>query len=208
MNMDYNEQIQEVLETLKRQGIEKVIGFLGGSELKTGLECVDQSLDVLRNYPVCILTGGTSWGLPEYSSIAARKAGLPVIGVYPKRGSKYASKNLDFAVEVASKFGESEWGDSTEVLVKIPQGVEILGGGMGSLIEAAYILKINEGRVKNKLSPIYVAPISGFEGVSELVYGLDIPEEVKRVCMPDFRIWNGTEAANFLVDRMGLIRKI
>ena len=206
--MNYDFRVQEVLETLRRQGIEKIVAFLGGSDLKSGLECVDQSLDVLRNYPVCVLTGGTSWGLPEYSSIAARKAGIPVIGIYPKRGSKYASKNLDFAIEIEPKFGEPEWGDSTEVLAKIPHGVEIIGGGMGTLIEAGYILKINEGRVKNKTFPIYVAPISGFSGVSEQIYGFDIPEEVRRVCLPDSRLCNGFDAAQFLVDRIGIVRKI
>jgi len=200
--MNYNFKVQEILEILQRQGIEKVVAFLGGSELKAGFECVDQSLDILRNYPVAILNGGTSWGLPEYSSIAARKVDIPVIGIYPKRGSKYASKNLDFAIEIGSKFGEPEWGDSTEVLAKIPHGVEIIGGGMGTLIEAAYILKVDEGRVKNKTLPIYVAPIFGFLGVSEQVYGFDIPEEVKRICLPDSRLCNGFDAAQFLIDRM------
>jgi len=206
--MDYNQKVQEILETLGRQGIEKVIGFLGGSDVNSGLECVDQSLDVLKDYSVAVLTGGTSWGLPEYASIAARKAGIPVIGVYPERRKKYVSKNLDFAIEVEGKFGDSEWGDSTEVLVKIPQGVEIISGGMGTLIEAAYIFKINEGRIKNETSPIYVAPISGFKGVSEQIQGFDIPEEVRRICLPDARIFNGFDAAGFLVDKIKLVKRL
>ncbi len=199
--------LEEILETLKRQGIEKIIAFLGGSELKEGLEYVDQSLDILKNYSIAVLTGGTSWGLPEYSSISARKAGLPVIGIYPKRGSKYVSKNLDFAVEVESKFGNPEWGDSTEVFVKIPQGAEIIGGGMGTLIEAAYIFKINEGRIKNKIPPIYVAPISGIKGVSEQIYDFDIPQEIRKICLPESKISNGFDAAIFLIERLELTKK-
>jgi predicted Rossmann-fold nucleotide-binding protein len=202
--MNYEEVINGYLEALEKQGICRVIGFIGGSDLEDRAnEIIDQSLDVLKDYSVAILTGATNFGLPKYATERSKELGLPVIGIYPKRGAKYSLSNLDLAIEVDSRFGDSEWGDSTELVAKIPHGVEVIGGGLGTAIEFSYLMKINEGRISHGKEPIYISTIIGLGGVSDSPESFPIKVEVLNSCI--YSSDNGIDAARYLIDKLKLI---
>jgi len=204
------EYIPEFLGNLERQGIKKIIAFSGGAddnlESKV-LGVVEQSMDVLSKYPVAILTGGTKWGLPKYASRIAKNKSIPTIGVYPNRGKKYAlAEELDFTVEVDPRYGSSEWGDESEIFAKLVNGIEVIGGGFGTLIEFAHVMKSNEAKIKSGVSPVYIAPVRFAEmsSVADVAYNFCRKPELS-ICLPEKEIVSdGIEAANFLVDKLSL----
>jgi len=199
-----------LLEELHKEGIQKIIAFSGGSESGESAEKVaEESLNFLKDYPIAIVNGGTAWGLSKYITDLAKKWNIPVIGIYPTRGTKYAIKNIDFAIEVEPIFGESEWGDATEIFTKLPHGVEVIEGGLGTAIEFAYFMKINEGRVHYHKEPIYLvpirsAPLPDLSNVSNLAHFFPVKQEVIKASMPDFDVYNGRNAAEYLVKKLNL----
>ncbi len=201
------EKIYSMRKGLMSKGIDKIIAFSGSSESgDSAHELARESIDVFKNHNAAILTGGTTWGLPNAVAEYAKSHNIPVIGVLPERGRKYVSKHLDFAIEVAAKYGDSEWGDDSEVFAKLVNGVEIIGGGMGTMIEFSHIMKINESRIKYHLPVIYVAPVkTGEEDFSSVIYRLPLKAEVRDTCMPEKLFINGKSAAKFLVERLKLV---
>jgi len=203
--MDY----QTILKNIEQQGFASIIAFSGGSseELEVRVnELIEQAMQEISGKNIAILTGGTKWGVPKYATQKAKEKSLPVIGVYPSRGAKYALNNLDYALEIPPRFGESEWGDETEIFTKLAKGVIIIGGGFGTAIEFTHVMKSNEGRIKNKLSPVYVAPVSlmaGDNSFADRAYDFKLSPEMQ-VCMPAERLTEGREAMNFLLNKLGL----
>ncbi len=199
-------KISQMFNKLKSKKISKIIAFSGGSESgEHANNLARESIDVLKDYHIAILTGGTTWGLSNAVTEYAQALSIPVIGVYPARGKKYTSSHLDFALEVPPKYGESEWGDDSEVFAKLIHGVEIIGGGMGTMIEFAHIMKINETRIKYCTSPIYVAPVrTGDNTFSDVFHHLPIKPEIKIICMPALPFTDGKSAANYIIEKVGL----
>ena len=196
-------------DQLNLVGVKKIIAFSGGSsealESKV-LEIVEQSMNELKGLPLAILTGGTKWGLPKYATQLAKKYGLPTIGVYPTRGVKYVLNDLDFAVEVDSRYGESEWGDETEIFAKLVDAVEVIGGGAGTLIELSHIFKINDRKLNKNLEPIYIAPVilSGLKSAADIAYDFPVGEHHKIVLPQNKIVDNGQTAAKFLIEKLAL----
>ena len=153
--------------------------------------------------PIAVLCGGTEWGVPKIAAEMAKKFNLPVIGVYPERGKKYALEDLDLSIEIAPRYKNSEWGDESEVLVKLSDAVIIIGGSFGTQIEYSHAMKINEGRIKYGLEPIYLIPILGVGGWSENIFSFSIPDEL-RICFSETRITIGNihEITSFLKERI------
>lgn len=203
-NMGYQEELNRVLA----QKFAGIIAFSGGSseELESRVkELVEQAVSEFRGLNVAILTGGTKWGVPKYATQKAKDLALPVIGVYPSRGAKYALNNLDFALEVPPRFHDSEWGDETEVFAKLAQGVVMIGGSFGTAIEFSHIMKANERRIKNNIEPVYIAPLSipGANSFADLVYQFSIKPEM-RICIPEIKPSSGHDAASFLIKNLEL----
>jgi len=206
---NYDKAVQEFLKQLENR---KIIAFSGSApngSKRRAQKVVRESFEVLDGLPIAILTGGTDFDVQRYAVQGAKRHNMPTIGIFPKRGAKYEIEGLDFALEVEPKYGTSEWGDESEIYSKLPQGVEVIGGGMGSVIEFAHIMKMNDGRLRHGKEPVYVAPIFGLGGeyalFSDCLFkGCHASRDVKARCLPDYRILNGREAARFLVDKLRL----
>lgn len=192
-------------ELLEENGIKKVIGISGGSDNKTKEveDIIKESMDVYKDYPVAILTGGTKWGVPKTASTIAKDYGLKTIGVYPARGEKYALDDslIDLKIKVEPRMKNSEWGDESEIFSKLVDGVEIIGGSNGTMIEYSHIMKANEGKIKKSKEPVYIAPVSGLGGFSQMIYLLPKNENLEK-CLPNYEIIFGNIAANFLVEKL------
>lgn len=207
--INYDEKIKQYLEGLASQGIKKIIAFSGGAEdsLESKVRTiVEESMNQFKTLPVAILTGGTIWGIPKYAAELAKQNNLPTIGVYPQRGAKYALKDLDFTLEVSPRYASSEWGDESEIFAKLASGVEVIGGGAGTLIEISHIIKANEAKIKNKQTPVYLAPIklSEFRTTANIIYCYPFKQD-QRVVIPDSEIMeDGKFAARFLIEKLGL----
>lgn len=207
--MVYNEKINQFLDQLKIAGILKIIAFSGSclKHLENRAEnVVDDSFQVLRGLPIAIQTGGTEFDIQKFAADRVKKYNMPLIGIYPSRGEKYKLKNLDFALEVKPRYGNSEWGDETEIFAKVPDGVELIGGSLGTLIEFGHLMKINDSRTRKNISPVYIAPVTfpREKTTADVVYEFPLKEE-QRQCFPPQRIEeDGNAAAKFLVEKLGL----
>jgi len=196
---------------MKENDLTHVIGFSGGSDKqKSQVQSIlSDSMVYLKNYPVAILTGGTCWGIPNYATEIAKDYGLKTIGVMPTRGVKYETNGLDLKLVAEPKFASSEYGDESEIFAKIVNGVEIIGGSAGTAIETFHILKINDRIIdyakkgKSDEVPKIIAPIKGIAGFSSEIYKLGLCEKMPE-CMPDQPIYEGGDAAKFILNRLGL----
>ncbi len=193
-------EIGKMVEKFKSEkGIKKIIAFSGGSEDKAEAveEIITEIVIGLVDLPIAILTGGTKWGVPKTATNVARASGLSVIGVYPERGEKYVLPDLDLAIKIFPRYKESEWGDESEVFVKLSDAVVMLGGSFGTQIEYSHLMKMNERLVKNNTMPVYLVPVSGIGGWSQMIYDLPMTEDAKS-CLPASPIGNGQEVVAFL----------
>ncbi len=199
-------------EFFDRYGIKNVISFSGGTEVDENRveRILNESLGVLSDYKgVAILTGGTVWGLPGKASQLATRYKMPTIGVFPRRGEKDTDRyTLSRVVIAPPRYGESEYGDETELFVKLSDGMIMIAGGYGTALEYFYAMKINDRRIRPKYEqrPIYIAPIHGLGGFSERAYDLTFNEELRRV-LPEKPVENGTDAAEFLVKKLKIAKK-
>jgi predicted Rossmann-fold nucleotide-binding protein len=175
-----------------------VIAFSGGSDDKSDAlnQTVDECIKYLSDYRVAVLTGGTNFGLPKTATLAARKYKIPTIGVFPSRGEKYFMKDeIDLGIMVEPRFSGSEFGDESEIFVKLSNAIVSLGGSNGTGIEFYHAMKINDRRKKYYEMPIILAPIIGFGGFVDGIKGLEVTEQP---------IYNGRDAAKLVIDKLGL----
>jgi predicted Rossmann-fold nucleotide-binding protein len=216
MKTDYADQIQVFLESLRSQGIEKIIAFSGScsTELEADAErIVEESFEVYRGLPIAIQTGGTEFDIQKFAAARAKKEGMPLIGIYPSRGVRYRLSDLDFALEVGPRLGQSSWGDESEIFAKLPNAVELIGGGIGTLIEFGHLMKYNEGLLKNRREPVYIAPVRFPEQfttayVADNFALQDSSREKYGDVFPGFSIFgNGTIAAKYICSRLGLLNR-
>lgn len=205
---EYDERVSRVLEELGKAGVEKIIAFSGSvpRELEVRAEqVVEDSFQILQEYRgrVAIQTGGTNFDIQRYAAERAKRLGMPLIGVYPSRGAKYAMQTLDFAIEVEPRWGESEWGDDSEIFSKLPDGVELIGGSLGTLIEFGHLMKRNDTRIKRKEKVVYISPVvfAGTPTTADLIYRFPLKSE-QRECMLRYPTVTGFEAARFLVEKV------
>ncbi len=178
------------------------------------------------NSQIAILTGGTKGGVPECATKTAKQMGFKTIGIYPASGKKYflGDEYIDFSFCVEPVYQSPEqsfrwctdscWGDESSLFAKLLDAVVVIGGSSGTLIEVAYILKLNKEIKKGKTNYSrlkYIVPISGFGGVSEGIHTIwcnpDIAESsiLSYTFSPDKRkssgrIYSGIQAADVLLD--------
>lgn len=195
-------------------GIRKIIAFSGGSEEKVSeVEAIIRdALKKLSNFRIAILTGGTKGGIPEIASRLAREFDLPLIGILPVAGHKYSLPQECFALQITVEpsYCNSYWGDESALFAKLADAAIVIGGGSGTLVEVAHMMKINEKLCKNSVVrlPIFVVPVLGVSGVSEVINFLPFKERVRREVLPDKRIFSGLDAANFIIKRLHLYDEI
>lgn len=155
-------------------------------------------LEPLQGYRIAVLTGGTAWGVPDVATRIAKQLGFPTIGVYPlaaKGKSALSSEFLDFSICVHPMLQESQWGDESPILVKLLDCVVIIGGGAGTMIEVAHMLKLNE-RSGNPTK--WIIPITGTGGTADkLPFFPGKPETIAR-CIPSVPLTSGSAVLDFM----------
>jgi predicted Rossmann-fold nucleotide-binding protein len=190
----------------EKENIEHIIGFCGSSD-NSNKELVEQiiqdSMIYFRNKDIAILTGGTCFGAVKVANEIAKDYGLKTIGIVPQRGEKYLLPALDLKVSIPSRYGNSEFGDESEVFVKACDALEIIGGSTGTAIEFYHALKINERRLNPKYNekPIIIAPLANVEGFSKTIYSLP---QIKNMtnAIPNSPIMYGGDAAKFILYKL------
>ena len=161
---------------------------------------------------IAILTGGTKNGIPEKVSNAAKQQGFKTIGIYPETGCKHflGDDIIDIPICITSTYQDckqsihwatsSYWGDESSMFAKTLDAVVVIGGSAGTLIEMAYVLKMNAAILKakkkgeagsNKLK--YIVPVSGFGGVSEDLHHIWADAQVKEESILSFTVTDGIE---------------
>lgn len=222
---------QAVKEFLHRHGLHHVVAFSGGAstdlpgvakddplqaqfghvQKEREIRIVRDALNVLRHYRIAVLTGGTRFGFPQISAEIAKEMGLKTVGVFPQTACDkgHVLSCLDLPICVVPAYGVSAWGDESSVFCKLLDAVIVCGGGAGTLIEAAHLLKMNESLVKKRkeddsIQPKIIVPIHGTGGVADglpFVWG---KQEIKIACMPQHRVESGLDAAAYIQDRLDL----
>ena len=68
------EEISLMFNKLESKGISNIIAFSGGSESGEYVQSIArESIDVMKEHNIAILTGGTTWGLPNAVTKYAQK---------------------------------------------------------------------------------------------------------------------------------------
>lgn len=221
------EEVDKAVDDFKkRHGLHHVIAFSGGAStdlpgvpsddpLQKQFSLVQQEretrlvqgvLNILRHYRLAILTGGTRFGFPKTAMETAKSFGLKTIGVFPKTAldKSYVLPDIDLPICVNPHYGESAWGDESSVFAKLLDAVIVVGGGAGTLIEVAHLLKMNESLLKYGHPLKMVVPIFGTGGVADglpFVWG---KQEIKNACMPPTSVLSGTDAAKYIEEHLDL----
>lgn len=206
-------------------GLHQVIAFSGGcDDHPEGIE--DKTLELalsdamhrkeqhiiaaairrLQGYRIAVLCGGTKWGVPNTAAHEAKSVGLMTIGVYPFTGKKHAhgSDLLDLRICVEAEYGESRWGDESSIYAKLLDGVLVYGGGAGTLVEVAHILKMNEAILSKNENAKIIVPISGTGGVADGIPFIWGKPQVRKKSIPQERVSNGRRAAELFIERLNL----
>lgn len=214
-----------IQQFMREHGLHKIIAFSGGTDDR--LEGVfDQSIqenyrEVMRQkeeylieqavckfqtYRIAILSGGTTWGVPNTTVTKAKKFNLKTIGIYPHVGRKHALDGgiLDLSICVEPSYGDSCWGDESSIFTKLLDGVIVYGGGAGTLVEISHLLKMNETILKDGGTPKFIVPISGSGGVADGLPFIWSKTEIRHKSMPTRRVINGAEAADLLIEKLML----
>lgn len=221
------DQIDQAVDDFKkRHGLHHVIAFSGGAstdlpgvssddplhaqyeqvQKEREQRIVRSALNILRHYRIAVLTGGTRFGFPKTAVEVAKEMDLKTIGVFPKTAmdKNYVLQELDLAVCVNAHYGDSAWGDESSVFCKLLDAVIVCGGGAGTLIEAAHLLKMNESLLKYEHPVKVIIPIHGTGGVADglpFVWG---KQEIKIACMPQKPVLSGKDAAVYIQERLDL----
>lgn len=161
---------------------------------------VREVLAPLQGYRIAVLTGGTAWGVPAVAAEVAKELGFVTIGVFPLTAMKKASNMLpdgllDIAICVHPLIGESRWGDESAIYTKLLNAVVIIGGGAGTMVEVAHLLKQNE---KADIPAKHLIPISGTGGTADKVSFFPGKPETMVRCVPNQAITSGSEACLYL----------
>ena len=222
-----SDQIDQAVEDFKKHhGLHHIIAFSGGAstdlpgvlsddplfaqyeqvQKEREKRIVQGALNILRHYRIAVLTGGTRFGFPKTAVEVAKEMGLKTIGVFPKTAleKRYVLQELDLAVCINSYYADSVWGDESSVFCKLLDAVIVCGGGAGTLIETAHLLKMNEGLLKYERPIKLIIPIHGTGGVADglpFVWG---KQEIKITCMPQKLVLSGKDAAMYIQEHLDL----
>jgi predicted Rossmann-fold nucleotide-binding protein len=202
--------LYNLLQTyVDKHHIRAIVSFSGGSDEKESIisPIVEECIELLSPYKVAIASGGTMFSVQKKAIDCALAAELPTIGVMPERGIKYQNPEVGLILPVPPSYPPSHWGDDSEVFAKISNAVVVLGGGFGTLVEIAHILKVNEDRFRHpeEGKPIVFCPIANLGGASDIVEYL-IFKDALRQCLPEEKISTGKDAAQFIIDRLELAK--
>lgn len=160
---------------------------------------VRDTLMPLRGYKIAILTGGTVWGVPKIAAAVARELDFPTIGIYPlvaeNKGYDLKDDMLDVRICVHPSTGDSRWGDESPTFVRLFNGVVIIGGGAGTMVEVAHALKRNELKDRPVKTMI---PIIGSGGTADRVMSFPGKPQTMAKCLPPKSITTGAEASMYL----------
>lgn len=207
-----NVNLDEVISDFKkRYGVSKFIAFSGGADAKKDEveKFISKVMCRLKEFRIAVITGGTAFGVPEIASKEAKKRGIPVIGVTPsaaKQKHLLPDEFLSLRIDFGAFFSESQWGDESFLFAKLCDAAIVVGGGSGTLVEVAHIMKMNERLIKENsgLTPKYVVPALGFSGVSEVIAFQPIPTKVKFSVLPEDRVFTPEQVTAFLIDKLNL----
>lgn len=217
---------QSIDDFKKYHGVHHIIAFSGGTSISLpGISSEDplsvqyeriqkereqrivrHTLNILRHYRVAVLTGGTRFGFPKTAVEVAKEMNIRTIGVFPEVavGKEYVLRELDLAICISSHCGESVWGDESSVFCKLLDAVIVCGGGAGTLIEVAHLLKMNEGLLKSGHPMKVIVPIHGTGGVADGLPFIWGKQEIKNSCMPQKLVFSGTDAAVYIQEHLDL----
>ena len=228
----FDTNISEVTNFLHDNRITHVIGFSGGSEATYGVlppdhpavqqyktylesmfkEIINTCLEALNGFRVGILTGGTKWGIPKYGLHLAKARNFPTIGVLPSAGKEHSleDKYFDLKVVVSNSLNPGFWSDEAIIWTNIVDAIVVIGGGSGTLVECAHLMKINEKLVKEWESgdeskrPKPIIPVFGAGGIAEQIQLLCPSPQIREAIFPREKIYNGKGAANYLINNLEL----
>jgi predicted Rossmann-fold nucleotide-binding protein len=198
-----SEGLDVLIEDFKKESsIRFVLAFSGGGE-EANKEYLSnimrETMAPLRGYPIAILSGGTNWGVPSAALEIAKEFGFATIGVFPlvarEKGYVLIDSIIDLGLCVFPTIGKSEWGDESSLFTKLLDATIIIGGGAGTMIEVAHLLKQNER--KNVLQK-HLIPIHGSGGTADRISLLSGKPEILARCMPSYPITSGREACRYL----------
>ncbi len=187
-------QWSEVDEFLDRPEVDNAVWFIGGadcSEADVG-KIVDEAMQQFEEEDIGVVTGGTEGGLPEIAARRAKEYNIPTLGIYPERGEKYFLEEVnDHGAMVSPTYGESTWGDESEIGAKIVDGVIVFGGSEGTMAEYS---------LSQKDDSAYAVAIEGTGGLADELQDMSIYSESDYT--PDSGIQNGREAAKFILNNL------
>lgn len=203
---DSSPLFRHVVESLKSEttsmenGSDNVERLISKAKEEYVAEIVREVLMPLRGYHIAILTGGTAWGVPAVATKVAKELGFPTIGVFPlaaflKKENMLPEGQLDLAVCVHPMLGTSQWGDEAAAYTKLLDAVIIVGGGAGTMVEVAHLLKQNE---KKGSTAKHMIPVYGTGGTADKVSFFPGKPETMARCVPPHPIVSGTEACEYL----------
>lgn len=207
----YRDEVRGAInQFMSDNDIQFVIGLSGGASESTPekqrqtTEFITDFITSIGDLPCSILTGGTSGGVPELGIRIARASSIPTIGVFPEQGRKYAlHSELDLAIEtIPPLVGDGLFGTETPTFVNMLDGAAVIGGGTGTLIEIATILKTNSKLIRLERDPIYLCPINGSGGAADMTYALPDIDAAVLSSLPGSPIVNGAQAAEFLKTKL------
>ncbi|MDO8599033.1 MAG: hypothetical protein Q7S02_02905 [bacterium] len=173
-------------------------------------------LEPLRRERVLVITGGTRDGVPGIAAhVARRELGMPLLGVLPARGRRYAAEEfidpnysgseLTCLVEVPALFGASMWGDESSLFVRLADAILVLDGEWGTTVEVALAMKANSGRVKNGEPPIRIVPVDAFPGPAQVLANAPwMTDAVRQGALPPRPLLTPADVAGYL---LGLLTK-
>ena len=158
---------------------------------------IEDILRPLRGYQIAIQCGGTKWGVPAIAANVAKELGFKTIGVFPLTGQKYALPEnvLDLGICVHPMIGNSRWGDETPVFCKTLDSVVVIGGGAGTMVEIAHLLKMNESS-RGKIR--HILPVSGTGGTADDISYFPGKPGTMVECIPSKPLFKGEEILEHL----------
>ena len=162
---------------------------------------IREMLGLFRDHGIAVVTAGTNSGVPAAASSMAAELGLTLVHFHPVIAHRYlnADAQPDLEVCVLPRTSEnSSWGDDSADLLSLVDAVVFIGGGYGTLIELAHVLKLNEAKIRRGERPIFMVSLHDFGGFGDRLYDFATPN-VREECMPHERIFLGRDAAKFIL---------
>lgn len=165
----------KVAEFREKFGIRHFLGIIGGANNETSTteyQITINGLNILEQKfgKIGIVSGGTKGGIPEFAFNLARRTSHPIIGVFPEEGERHALPNLDLAIVIPPPiYGNIVWGSETPVLASLVDTVFVHGGGWGTLIEVATIIKNQKYRLRENLPLTQVIFLPNSSGINQVI---------------------------------------